>query len=263
MNPDVGWADGFLLGRFAEFYAEVAEIKLAIVQGRLAAALGSQLMPESTLPNQVAAVSSRLASCLLRQQRTHGVLDADPGLQRTFATAQLIMAALADEIFILEIDWPGNALWVSHALERALFKRRDAGQEFFVRLDALLASQSRNALEIEASVVFLMALQLGFKGQHRGLKGSAVLQDYRRRLLSFSQTRRPPRGAAHAFPQAYLYTLSDGAERRLAPLTPWYRAGLIALAAYVVVSTGVWLHAVSPLHDQLQTLERAGTEARR
>ncbi|QNM95339.1 DotU family type IV/VI secretion system protein [Chitinimonas koreensis] len=251
---DADWSHGVLIGRFAEFYEEVALCKQAIVDGRLALMFAGDLPAEPSPHDLAALVSGRLAQRLAAQGRDVAEHAGDAE-QRAYRVAQFAMAALADEIFILEVRWPAAEHWLSHLLEYTLFRRREAGRMFFELLASLLRTRGRGQLQLELAAVFLLALQLGFKGEYRGRSGQAALAEYRKRLLGFIAARRPADLlAGPAFPQAYAYTLGDAADRRLAPLTPWYRAAAIGLVVYLLLSSALWFKALVPITSLLHTL---------
>lgn len=255
--PDTRWSAGAIVGHFAEFYQDVAELKLAIVEGRIAALLGRELPEHPNDRDLAAAVSGRLARRL--RDQAHAAKEAPDAEQRAFHLAQYVMAVLADEIFILELPWSGKSAWLSHLLEQALYQQHRAGETFFTRLDKLLSRRSRSALSLELATLFLLALQLGFQGEHRGTRGAAVLADYRVKLLRYIAARQlGADSSGHAFPQAHAYTLTDQPDRRIASLTPWLRASLLGIAAYLVVSTILWFYLIAPVTTQIQLYTRMG-----
>ncbi|QDQ28510.1 DotU family type IV/VI secretion system protein [Chitinimonas arctica] len=251
---DANWSNGLLIARFAEFYEEVALCKQAIADGRLALLFGGALPAQANAHDLATLVSGRLAQKLQAQSREVQATGTEAE-QRAYRVAQFTMAALADEIFILEVNWPAGEHWLSHLLEQALFRRHQAGRMFFELLADLLRGRGRGQLQLELAAVFLLALQLGFKGEYRGRLGQSALAEYRQRLLRFIAARRPSEElAAPAFPQAAAYTLSDADDRRLAPLTPWYKAVGLGLLAYLLISSAVWFKALLPLTALLGTL---------
>jgi type VI secretion system protein ImpK len=240
--------DDMLIDYFAAFYEDVAEIKLAIHEGRLPAYLTRQGHPPPTDAMELAAmVSSRLKNRLQAQARE--VRDScTETQQKAHRLATYVMAALADEIFLLDehTRWEGRDSWLYYLLERALFRSGSAGRDFFTHLDLLLQSRLNDDLRADLASVFLIALQLGFQGQHRGDHGAASLASYRQRLLHYIRACRQPLPDQAAFQQAYDHLLAETTEHRLAPLASWYRAGGIALAAYLVLSSIVWFAIVLP-----------------
>ncbi len=244
---DLEWADSVLLARFADFYQEVAYIKQAIADGRLPLLLDGDLPNQPTDRDLAALVSSRLTQ-KLHLQRLEMKANCTEVEQKAYQHALYVMSALADEIFILEVDWTGREHWLPYLIEQSLFRCRKAGRHFFELLGELLDSRSRNSLLIELAAVFLLALQLGFKGEYRGAQGHAKLTEYRRKLMQFIASRRHnvPDGEP-VFDQAYHYTVKEDEDRRLGSLKPWYKAGAVAIVLYLIISTAVWLNTLAPL----------------
>ncbi|HEX5125506.1 MAG TPA: DotU family type IV/VI secretion system protein [Rhodocyclaceae bacterium] len=239
----------FLLTRFAEFFEEVACIKLAIAEGRLSALLtvGDELPP--VLPGDLAArVSGKLAG-VLRAQWKDVTRNGTAGEIKAYRLALYAMAALADELFILEMDWTGRDSWLDVLLEFKLFQSRNAGVRFFDVAEQLLATRNRSDLHIDLAAVLVVALQLGFKGQYRGEQGEAILSDIRERLFRVVERNHGEHAQGHAFPQAWQQLLSRGEPARLAPLTPWYIAAGVALMVYVLISSALWFYLMEPFRQ--------------
>lgn len=246
---DASPSSWFLLGCFADFYEEVASIKQAFDQGRLSAylATGDETPPTSGA-DLAARVSARLEA-LLRRQTNEVRREGSEQEIRMHTLAQYVMAAMADEIFILELDWPGREAWLEFLLEYKLCRTRNAGRKFFELADQLLHTHGRSALHADLASVFVLALQLGFKGQYRGREGEMVLRDYRAKLYRFSNAGSRPDSGLPAFEQAYQHRLAGDADARLAPLSRWYVAGQIGVAAWLAVSTLVWVTSLYPFEQ--------------
>lgn len=251
---DADWSRSALLAYFAEFYQEVALCKAAIVDGRLPRLFEGDLPMQPSADDLAGIVSSRLLGCLSRQQRevaAQGTLDE----QENYRLVQYAMVALADEIFILELVWPGCEAWLGHLLEHSLFHSKQAGQMFFQQIEHLLHTRSRASAQRELAAVYLLALQLGFKGQYRGHSGQTALAECRKRLIDFiAANRLGEREEGAAFPQAYGYTLGQRSDHRLAPLKPWYRIGTLALLSYLLTSCAIWFGFLLPATQHLQQL---------
>jgi type VI secretion system protein ImpK len=238
----------FLLSRFAEFYEEVASIKIAITEGRLSAYLASDDEPAPTRGADLALrVSSRLTGILRAQARDVAARGTTTEI-KAYTMAQYVMAALADEIFILdpELPWAGRDAWLEVLLEHKLFRTGDAGQRFFTFADEILHAPERTALHTDLASVFLLALQLGFKGRYRGEHGAEMLRGYRRQLYNFTRQQSVADPSQPAFLQAYQHLLQEEKGERYAPLSRWFALGRIALVAYLVVSTLVWVALMHP-----------------
>jgi len=249
--PEEGLTPSFFqLNCFAEFYEEVANIKLAIAEGRLGAylAVGDEVPPTQAV-DLASRVSGKLTS-FLRQQAQTVSKNSSEATHRAYGVTQYIMAALADEIFILEIDWTGRKVWLDVLMEYKLFRTRDAGKQFFQLAERLLNAHQRSPQHIDLAAVLLLALQLGFKGFYRGEEGEATLEVLREKLHRLVNTDRPKRDTA-AFPEAYQQLVVGKNEERIAPLRPWYWAGAIALGVYLVVSTSVWFALLRPFNTEV------------
>lgn len=239
-----------LLAYFSDFYEEVARLKLAIHDGRLPLYLndGKDSGTSLSANDLAAAVSQRLKSRLQQQMRAVRQNGTEAELD-SYRVGQYAMVALADELFIFDVDWPGRDAWSQYLLEQGLFESSSAGRDVFHHLDELLKTRARTAMHDDLAAVFLMTLRLGFKGQHRGNQGAQTIKGYRDKLIQFL-------GAAHvttrgrpAFAQAYQYHATEVQAQRLAPLSRWYRVAAGALLVYLVLSTAVWVHAMRRFGD--------------
>lgn len=243
------WQDYILVNCFATYYAEVARVKEAIANASLPAYLtrDGHLRPNDIVET-AAMLSSRLREKLDAQTREL----RDGGterLSRAHRLARYVMVALSDELLILGQNWEGKDIWLDFLLERKLFGTCSAGRDFFLHAERLMESRVRDTIYADLASVFLIALQLGFQGRYRGPHGTTHLLEIRQRLLRFIVSCRPARAdeATHLFPQTYVRPLSAEEPTRLAPMKHWYRYGAIALGAYLIISTGVWMAAVAPL----------------
>ncbi len=239
-----------LLGGCADFYQEIAIIKRAMAEGRLAAYLAPDAQQAPTLPSEFAnRVSARLLA-ILRQQERDFRRDASLQEIRAHHVALYLMAALADEIFILELEWPGRDAWLDVLLEQKLFRTNNAGSRLFSMAQQLILTQSRNTLYIDLAAVFLLTLELGFKGRYRGRQGQATLSELRLQLYQLTKQKsragapfdvRAVFGPQPAFAQAYDYLLQGEKDERLAPISPWCSLGVYALLTYLLLSIMAWL----------------------
>ncbi len=247
--PERTGAPLFLLARFAEFFESVVDSKQAISEGRLGAVLSVGDEPQPTDPRELAArLSSRLAA-VLRLQEKEVVRTGKPTEIDAHRKAMYVMAAVTDEIFILEVDWPGRDAWLEVLVEYNLFQSRNAGNRFFQMADELLAAQIPDPLQVDLAAVMVMALQLGFKGQYRGARDDSELHALRNRLFRLVEREHGGRAMDSAFPQTLQQLQAGGTPERLAPLTPWYTGGIVLLIVYLVISSGMWLWLIEPFRS--------------
>lgn len=238
-------AERLLLDRFTAFYEALAGVKQALADGRLAAFLARDGQEPARDPVELAAALSGYLRQFLENQAKEVRDVSTETVCKAYRMAQFVMAALADELLLLEVSWEGREAWLHFLLEQKLFRTSSAGEKFFSFAEALIESRARDRLRRDLACVFLLALKLGFQGQYRGRQGVVELDQLRRRLLQFINAgRRDTADAEPMFAQAYLYPLSEKEQSRLAPMRRWYRWGGIALLVYLLLSTGVWMTAV-------------------
>jgi type VI secretion system protein ImpK len=252
-------ADYTLLGGCADFYQEIAAIKCAFDEDRLAAHLSPDSAPDAaaapaTDSELAKRVSARLLT-FLRQQERDFRRNATVQEIRAHRVALYLMAALADEIFILDAKWRWGDAWLDGLLEQKLFRTNNAGSRLFIMARQLISAQSRNPLYIDLAAVFLLTLELGFRGRYRGRQGEAALAELRAQLYQLTKQKsrsggsfdvRAVLGPQPAFTQAYDYQLQGDKDQRLAPVSPWCSVGLYALLAYLMLSTIAWLMLLYP-----------------
>jgi type VI secretion system protein ImpK len=241
------------LACFSAFYAEVAMMKQAAAERRLGALLSAP--GDSGVPagaELAGRINARLAGFLDRQ-RTQLRVRASSAELDAYDMTRRAMAALADEVFAIELDWSGRQAWLDNLLELTLFHTRHAGSRFFDDADALIGADRRHGPWQEVAAVWLLALQLGFKGRLRGAEAETALQQYRQALYRLARTgaERSPR----AFPQAYAHCLVLQADRRLAPLDAWRKAGLRALGLALLASALYWLACSALFLDTARSLQ--------
>lgn len=238
----------FILECFREFYGEVARLKMLITAGQY-----SRLIPgnENTLKDSdlALAISSYLKS-ILQEQYKHLAESGTQAEMESYKEAQYVMAVLADEIFILELNWPGQDDWENCLLEASVFSTRSAGQTFYTKLDALLSTRTNKNYE-ELASVYLLAIRLGFAGQYRGEKGQAYLENYCQKLYRLIGNLSAKARKENLFFQAYRYVLSQPVGERLAPLRFWYMAAVIAATLYLGVTYATWRISIAPIYHFL------------
>jgi type VI secretion system protein ImpK len=191
--PDAAPASeaALLLASFAAFYEELASIKRGQHEGVLARYLAPD---ETAVPLSDAELAARAGARLLQQLREqHLAFQRKASVQqiKMHHTALYVMAALADEILLLELNWPGAEHWLPVLLERQLFSTSHSGVVFFELADKLIRSAGSDPLhaDLASNSVFLLALRLGFKGQYRTAAGELRLNHYRQQLAAHRQHR--------------------------------------------------------------------------
>ena len=111
----------------------------------------SQLPSPAELRQQLTAAVDKVVS----RGRRAEVPDTD------LAEARYALVALLDEQ-VLKANWSGRTEWMNRPLQFELYRDNNAGEDFFVRLTALLRSGTRPL----AVQVYYLCLGLGFKGMY-------------------------------------------------------------------------------------------------
>lgn len=108
------------------------------------------------------AASPELEQARLRAAVERGQAGIPGNRSKDWDLAAYALAALADELMIAEIKWPGQAWWENHKLEFVVFGSNNRANWFFDRAEQAVGLTSRDALE-----AFVFAVVLGFKGMFR------------------------------------------------------------------------------------------------
>jgi type VI secretion system protein ImpK len=119
--------------------------------------LASQIPTSPSLPS-AGELKQRVVAALdsmVSKGRTFGISDAD------IAEARYALVAFVDEQ-VLKSTWAGRNEWMAQPLQLLLFREYTAGENFFVRLRALLQSGTRPV----AVEVYYLCLALGFRGAY-------------------------------------------------------------------------------------------------
>jgi type VI secretion system protein ImpK len=251
-------ADGALMAYFRAFYADLMTTREALESGRTlpggivsATSEVQQSIEGAAVEVSAATVAAGLANILEQQAlevaRQGGALAAE-----RYQEAQYVMAALADELFLHEIQWAGGAHWAEHLLERRLFGTYDAGQQVFRRAAAIL--DERGHSDRELAMVYFSALGLRFMGQHRGAANPIELEGLKRSLYRLIFGAAPGLDAAdrRVSPAAYAHTLRNGSRRDLPTLGRWLKVGLVVGGVLLLISHLVFSDAVRNLDRELQ-----------
>jgi len=257
-----------LVQYFMEFYGELTRVRrLAEQSARQAAGdvpddpvpVPRRLLAGSTEPEHLL---QRLQSVLEAQSLLVGRRGIDFAILQ-YREAQYVMAALADDVFLYDIDWPGHEVWRENILEYRIFGTRFAGERIFENIERIL--QSRNRREIELAPIYILALSLGFKGRLRGEAGRATLEAYSARLfeLVFGRPADLQAPGRRLMADAYQHTLKGARTDRFRPVFRWsYVLGGIALA-FLIISQVVWLAGSGSLAGAADAVIQAATPATR
>jgi type VI secretion system protein ImpK len=221
-----------LINLISEFYQKIATIKVWIREEQLASEVMKVLKLDS-LPSDseiAAAVGLVLNQWIAKKQLEYRDKLTDRELM-LLDKACFAMVSLADELLIMELDWPGRAHWHEVLLEQQIFQSCSAGEVFYHHIDELLADGNYDLLERQLAALYLLALRLGFCGRHR--EDEEKLLYYRKKLLNIVN-RGQKDSEDNISAEAYQQCLVSEQEQRLAPLANWYRAMIYGAVGYAL-----------------------------
>ncbi|HEX3683265.1 MAG TPA: DotU family type IV/VI secretion system protein [Bryobacteraceae bacterium] len=200
-------------------------------------------------PGRPQVIWSHLA-LLLEQQLMQASRVAGPVGLEFHREAVYVMAALTDETFV-HMNWEGSGYWLAHLLEARFFQTHFAGEQFFHRIDQLLARDDDPAAETAS--VYLAALALGFRGRYWEAQHQDKLDAYRKRLFFFIARRDPEIGesADPLFPEAYRNTIQAGAMPKLPQPRRWIYVLCGLVIAWVIAAQVLWQNLSSDLHHKV------------
>jgi type VI secretion system protein ImpK len=231
-HPDNQPADDGLVAEFRTFYAELLRLRGEIDAATLPPTPLEPARP-SFMPD--AEIVARQLQSVLARQLARGI---EP-------EACYAMAALADDIFLHDVDWPNHSSWRDMLLEYRMFQSHIAGEEVFSRIERLL--RERRPSQIAMAKLYLLVLQQGFRGGLRETADPMRLQDFAARLFAFvyHQDAAPFGEDRVLMPQALSHTIAGP---RLAPLRFGGRGAWITTASVVAIlltAEIVWMTAIS------------------
>jgi len=216
-----------ILNQFREFHARVVRLT------------GDVRRPEAAVNGEQAQSELRAFVDELSRRHAQGSEEIGHGL---LEEVQYVMVALADDLFLHLEDWDGRGEWLASTLEEDLYKTREAGGVFFVRIDELLKTRDRSRDEVAAA--YLIALMLGFQGRFRNEERPGTPNEvlsYRDRLAGYLGVGRSTSAdAGPLFAQAYDHTERAEATAKLPDRRRYVRMLLGAALAYFVVAHVVW-----------------------
>lgn len=229
-------------GRLSTFYGEALALALQL---QAAAEFGdSDVLRERT---------TRLLKRAEREAHEAGV-ERDATRQATFA-----VVALLDET-VRASGWSGRERWSAAPLQLEMFDRNDAGEEFFVRLDALREAPAEHADLLE---LYYLCLSLGFKGRYEFLPPAehrelvrGVYRDLRR-VPGMGEGPLAP----HAEPAG---RVAATVRRRVPPWAVLAVCGALAVIAYTslaVYSRATAASAVTAIESEIAEAVATGPDA--
>ena len=223
------------------FYRQIAQLKVWLREGDLNQQV-SRMMQLNTLPEpqDLATAINLQLQAWLAKTRQHYKPQLTPREYQRLEQALYAMVALADELLVIELDWPGREAWQDTLLEQSCYHTSAAGERVFDDIDRLLTQRSHNALCRQLAAVYLIVLRLGFSGRYRSQQQQ--LSEYRTQLFALMGPQKNMQ-AQPTCAQAYQHNLETDGEQRLAPLKHWYKGLLFVVLGYGLMGMLVWGYA--------------------
>ena len=201
-------------------------------------------------------ISARLETVLSRQwdQARRTMSDRELAALRE---VQFLMCALADELFLHEIEWRGRDAWSERLLEQRVFGTRVAGEQIFEQIAAL--AQRRDQAEADLASVYLAAIGLGFRGRFRGAEHAPQLEALSRMLFDLLAGRAadPTLGGRNLVPGAIANVISGERRARVSRITIGTGALLGIAGTFALVSSVLWFVMTSDLVSAATAVLRA------
>lgn len=207
------------------------------------------------------------AAAMVRDQLVQAIAAQELELATAAATDELatldetryLKAALADEL-LLHSAWIGQSAQLDFLLEDHLFHTSYSGQEVFDRIAAVLRDPSARATHL--SSVYLLVINAGFQGQHRGnpsaderlqeIAEQLFRRAYRRPAQALSRAIHPAgRGEQRICHQAYENVLSGLAPVKVFRFTRGTVLFISLFLALGLASQLIWLSISGPVRQAL------------
>jgi type VI secretion system protein ImpK len=244
------------LDRFRAYYAELAAAIAAVRDGSLlTGAMAADAAGDAGLA-AARLLAQRLQEAVLRHAGLPGPRLPDGGRPVDMG---YVLAALADEIFLQELDWPGRVHWDTLLLEERLYGTRIAGERLFDLAEMLIAARATG--QDDLVVALMQAFALGFRGRYRGGNDRGMIRRLRRQLYQLALHRPAPSAVEwrEALPPSA--PLEGGVLARVPSLRPWIYATAGAVLVFLLVTHAVWfaiLGGTLAAADQVVAADRGG-----
>lgn len=219
--------------RMLAFHGELVAVK------RLAAAVGED-DPEA---------DARVVEMFLRLRVAICPAGSPPPATDGIPDIGYVMAALADEALLHQVEWGGRTRWMASLMETSLYGSRVSGEELFALADGILDGKITGREDMAAAI--LLALALGFKGRWRDLDDQGRIDDVRRRLYEHVYRRPPPPRPDwdSVMPQGAVTVLEDEVAPRMPRASPWLAGVALSVIVALAASHWIWGAANAPILD--------------
>ncbi|MEM7358196.1 MAG: DotU family type IV/VI secretion system protein [Pseudomonadota bacterium] len=250
MSTPAKWHGLDTLELFKEFYARVYQVKKMIMAGAIE---WEQISPEEIAGELSDREKTELLAAhlkaVLNEQMEYVSANTNALEFAAYREAAYLMSALADEVFLLQIQWFGAQYWNECSIEQGVFSTSYAGNDYYRRLDALRRKDVLTNLEKKQAMIFILSLQLGFRGKLRGEEEQ--VSEIRSQLLSMTGYSGK---LNYLFPSAYAFVRNPDLPQKLEPFAGWNKFLLLTVALYLLASSLVWWWLSSRFTGELSGL---------
>lgn len=149
-----------------------------------------------------------------------------------------VLAALADEVFLQQLDWPGRTAWDALLLEERLYGTRIAGERLFDLARMLI--EARATGQDDLVVALMQAFALGFRGRYRAGNDRGEIRQLRRQLYQLALHQTAPNAVEWRDALPLAEALEGGSLARVPPLRPWVYGTAAAVVLFFVLTHLAW-----------------------
>src|ERR1700761_5064800 len=227
------------LDRFRAFYAELRAAVATVEDGSWLAAGVTAGPGAGAVQAGARQLAQRVQEAVMRHVGLPGPRLPDGGEPVEMG---YVMAALADEVFLQQLDWPGRAVWDRFLLEERLYGSRIAGERLFDL--ARLLIEARATGQDDLVVALMQALALGFRGRYRAGNDRGEIRRLRRQLYQLALHQTAPNAVEwhDALPPAE--ALEGGSLARVPPLRPWVYGAIGAVVLFFALTHLTWFSEI-------------------
>lgn len=247
--------DAFMLGQFRTFYAQLVEYKSHTNTTTMPLTAIDEVSDEDDAgpsDSSAVAIGDALTELLERGAKEAAIRGGSYG-SSLYREAEYVMAAMADDVFLNNMQWQGRSTWENNLLEARLFDSYVAGERIFNKIDELLATNSRASAELAA--IYLEALSLGFRGKYHGTDDKGAIETYRRRLFKLITQRDVNESSdAPIFAQAYDHTLDQGSGRKLPYIRKWVWMLVLFFVLFLGASHILWSAMIADIETVIESV---------
>lgn len=222
--------DFMLLDMFLSAYDAIREIRDGLEQG-------DNSLGEGDLDHRLDALSQQLKS---RIEHATQVSDQSEHLQAAVARLRYALVALVDEQFVYNVNSLKDQIWTQYLVEEQFYGTSLSGRDLLVAMDSLVDEVWSESLISQMALIYMMVLQLGFRGELREEEDLLRHKYTALKTLVVGNTRETG-SATQAFTQAYAHNIEVGTPQRLAPLSRWVKYMVLFTGLYLAAAYGVWM----------------------